>query len=348
MKHFRLLSFLLLWAVFACNPDSPDLPLGAYERGILIANEGAFGANDGEVFHYEPATETLKTNVFETVNGRPFAGLLQTIVEEQDKMYLVANTGKVEIVNPKDFKSIGAVNTELVQPRSAATSSSKLYIADWGPYDASWTNPDSYVAVVNNLNGGPVLKKIPVPSRPESLIVQGNFLYIASAAANKLTVVSTTSDEVTGSVDVTGSPQKFQLINGRLFLYARDAQKIYFHEINRGNQTIQSTKTIDLPNATSNFAIGEGNEIYVITSSGWPDYNDAIAKINLGTSQVIKADWHVGSGFYGVGIDPAAKQVYVANHKGFTGNGTTTIIDAAGTEVKSMGVGRGPNGFVFK
>lgn len=348
MKQFRLFSFLFLWAAFACNPDSPDLPLGAYERGVLISNEGAFGANDGEVFHYDPNSETLKANIFESVNGRPFAGLLQTIVEEQERIYLVANTGKVEIVNAKDFKSLGAVNTDLVQPRSAASSNTKLYIADWGPYDASRANPDSYVAVVNNLDGGPVLKKIPVPSRPESLIVQGDFLYVANSAANKLTIVSTTSDEVTGGLDVTGSPEKLQLINGRLFLFARDAQKVYFHEINQGNQTIQSTKTIDLPNSTSDFAIGDSNEIYVITSSGWPDYNDAIAKINLETAQVVKADWHVGSGFYGIGYDPAAKQVYIANHKGFTGNGTASVVNATGTEVKSLGVGRGPNGFVFK
>lgn len=348
MKHFRLLSFLLLWAVYACKPDSSDQPLGAYERGILIANEGAFGANDGEVFHYEPATETLKTNVFETVNGRPFAGLLQTIVEQQGQMYLVANTGKVEIVNPRDFRSIGAVNTELVQPRSVATSSTKLYIADWGPYDANFQNPDSYVAVVNSLDGGSVAKKIKVPSRPESVFADGNFLYIANQAAAKLTIVSTSTDAIVGSEDVLGAPEKLQIINGRLFLYGRDADRIYFHEINRGNQRILSTKTFDLPGATADFAPGERDEIYIITSSGWPDYNDAVAKINLETEKIVKADWHIGSGFYGIGFDPNTKQVFVANHAGFTGNGTVSILDADGQEKKKLNVGRGPNGFHFK
>lgn len=348
MKLFRLLSFLLAWAVFACNPETPKEPLGEYETGVLIANEGAFGANDGEVFHYVPESETLKTNVFETVNGRPFAGLLQAIVEQQGRMYLVANTGKIEIVNPKDFKSIGAVTADLVQPRSLASSRDKLYIADWGPYDANFNNPDSYVAVVNSLDGGSVAKKIKVPSRPESVFADENFLYIANQAAGKLTIVSTSTDAIVGSEDVLGAPEKLQIINGRLFLYARDADRIYFHEINRGNQRILSTRTFTLSDATADFAKGERDDIYVITSSGWPDYNDAVAKINLDTEKIIKADWHVGTGFYGIGFDPNKKQVFVANHAGFTGNGTVSILDANGQETKKLNVGRGPNGFFMK
>jgi DNA-binding beta-propeller fold protein YncE len=348
MKLYRLLSILLAWTIFACNPDSPDRPLGEYETGVLIANEGAFGANDGEVFHYEPGSETLKTNIFETVNGRPFAGLLQSMVVQNERLYLVANTGKVEVVDPKDFKSIGAVTTDLVQPRALATSGTKSYIADWGPYDANFNNPNSYIAVVNSLDGGSVTKKITVPSRPESLYADANFLYVANQAAEKLTIISTGTDAIVGSEDILGTPEKVQIINGRLYLYARDAAKVYFHEINRGNQKIILTKEFSLPNATANFAIGERDELYIITSSGWPDYNDAVAKINLETEKVIKADWHTGSGFYGIGFDPNTKQVFLANHAGFTGNGTVSILNANGQETKKLNVGRGPNGFLFK
>ncbi|WP_373495220.1 DUF5074 domain-containing protein [Aquiflexum sp.] len=185
MNQFRLLTALCALALCAvsCTDDGPEIPLGEFEKGVLIINEGAFGANDGEVYHYDPVSGDIKNDIFESKNGRPFAGLIQDIVELEDRMYLVANTGKVELVDPKDFASLGAVDADLVNSRSLAVANQKLYISDWGPYDPSFQNPDSYIAVVNGLNGGTVSEKIPVPSRPEGLIVAGNFLYVACAAA---------------------------------------------------------------------------------------------------------------------------------------------------------------------
>jgi hypothetical protein len=76
------------------------------------------------------------------------------------RTFLVANTGKVEVVNSTDFLSRGVVSGEdLVNSRSLAVMSEKLFISDWGPYDENWENPDSFIAVVQDLDGGPVEKK---------------------------------------------------------------------------------------------------------------------------------------------------------------------------------------------
>jgi len=147
-----LLLLLLVLTFSACDSTTDERPLGVYDTGILIMNEGAFGANDGEVTHLDPSTGTLTSSVFEKSNGRPFAGLLEDLVLEEDRLYLVANTGKVEVVQPGDFKSIGAVDKGLDQPRSVATARGKLFISDYGPYDANYNTPSSYVAVVQGLD----------------------------------------------------------------------------------------------------------------------------------------------------------------------------------------------------
>ncbi|MFT5771943.1 MAG: hypothetical protein ACI9ZX_001342, partial [Algoriphagus sp.] len=78
----------LSWALglslllFSCNDTGSERPLGEYETGILIMNEGAFGSNDGEVYHLDPISGTLKPNIFEAANNRPFAGLLEDMVLE--------------------------------------------------------------------------------------------------------------------------------------------------------------------------------------------------------------------------------------------------------------------------
>lgn len=344
--------FTAFWALalflVSCSDDRPEIPLGEFEKGVLIINEGAFGANDGEVYHYDPASGDIKTDIFESKNGRPFAGLIQDLVDAEERVYLVANTGKVEVVDPKDFASLGAVDADLNISRSIAVANQKLYISDWGPYDGNFNSPESYIAVVNGLNGGTVSKKIPVPSQPEGLIVAGNFLYVACAAAKKLQVISLATDAVTSSQDVEGTPSQLLIIDGRLYLFARDAGHIYFHEINRNNFNIQNTIKIPLANATSNFAIGDGGEAYVLTSTGWPDYNDAVAKVSMTSASVVNPSLFTGSGFYGIGFHPVDKEIYIADNNGFQGNGTVIVINGSGQTVKTLEAGRGTSGFMFK
>ncbi len=349
MKQFGL--FTALWAIAlflgSCVTDPVDAPLGEYEVGVLIMNEGAFGSNDGEVYHYIPASGELKPAIFEAENSRPYAGLLQDIVVTEDRTYLVANTGKVEVVDSKDFSSLGAVSEGLDITRSLVFVNQKLYISDWGAYDADFNSPESYIAVVNDATGGAIAKKIPVASRPEGLFVQDNNLLVACASAKKLEVISLSSETVAGSKDIEGSPVRFFEHGGKLYLYARDADHIYFHELNRTNHNVVGTVKVGLEGSTSNFALGDNGDVYVLTSTGWPDYNDAVAKISV-SGQVSDASIYTGSGFYGIGFHPNQKNIYIGDNNGFQGNGTVIIINQTGQEVTTLEVGRGPSGFVFK
>lgn len=342
-----LLSYIFILGLFACEPNTSESPMGEFEQGVLVMNEGAFGANDGEVFHYNPITGEIKRNIFEAKNGRPFAGLLQHMVEAGGKLYLVANTGKIEIVNPKDFTSLGAVSTDLNVTRSVALANQKLYISDWGPYDISFNSPSSYIAVVNNPNGGPISKKIPVSSRPEGLAIVGNNLLVACASDKKLDVINLSTESVSNSITVTGTPVRFIDVTGRLYLYAYDAEKVYLHEINRNTFAVLTTLSFNIANATSTFTVGFDGNLYVITSTGWPTYNDAVVKVTLGSTASIST-LYTGSGFYGVGTHPETNEIYVTDNNGFQGNGTIIVLDPNGRELKTFEAGRGPSGFLFK
>lgn len=347
MKNVRL-SLLLILAAFgfwACDNEGPQIPLGEFERGVLIVNEGAFGANDGEIYHYTGEGD-VSTDIFENANNRPFAGLIQDVIEHEGRTYLVANTGKVEVVDTRDFSSLGAVSEGLDITRSLAVYQDKLYISDWGSFDANFNSPDSYIAVVNSLNGGAISKKIEVSSRPEKMYLLGSRLLVANA--QNMDVVNLETETLASTVEIKGNPAKFIRFEGNLYLYARDAANIYLHRINTNNFTIQSTTEISLAGATSNMTLGRSGEAYVVTSSGWPDYDDAVAKISLSQPQVIDASIYRGSGFYGIGFHPEENRVYVADNNGFQANGTVIILDESGSEIRTLAAGRGPSGFVFK
>lgn len=346
--HQSIWAFALIFILFACDDSGSERPLGAYETGILIMNEGAFGSNDGEVYHLEPTSGFLKPNIFETENNRPFAGLLEDMVIEGERLYLVANTGKVEIVNSGDFKSRGAVAGGLDQPRSLAINGNKLFISDYGPYDASYNTPDSYIAVVNGLDGGAVGKKIQVSNKPEDLYPIGKFVLVAGSEEKSLQVIDTETETLTKTLVVAGSPTQFFTIGTQLWLFSPASDKVYFHRINTSNFELTETFEMAIPDATGKMAIGNNGRIYLLTSTGWPTYEDAVASVTIPNTQPIVKELITGSGFYGIGFDQNRGELYVANAKGFQGNGNVTIYNESGTVLKTLDVGRGPSGFMMR
>ncbi|WP_192348326.1 YncE family protein [Algoriphagus sp. Y33] len=343
----------LLWASallsvsFGCSDSGEEKPLGKYDNGILIMNEGSFGTNDGEVFHLNPNTEELLPNIFEAENSRPFAGLIEDMILEGDRLYLVANTGKVEIVNPGDFKSRGAVAAELDQPRSLAVNGSKLFISDYGPYDDNYGTPDSYIAVVNGLDGGVVSKKIAVSNKPEALYSHGNYILVTGSEENKIEIIDATQEAVITTIDLDASPKQFYAEDGILWIYATTSEEVIFYTLNLSSLTLGNTYSIPVANATKSIAFDGDDEMYILTSSGYPAYNDAVYSIDIQGNTATAMELMTGSGFYGIGYDDNLDQIYVANSNAFQGNGTVTVLSETGAVIRSFEVGRGPSGFLF-
>jgi len=345
LKHL-LWASALLSVSFACSESGEEKPLGKYDNGILIMNEGNFGTNDGEVFHLNPNTEELLPAIFEEENLRPFAGLLEDMVLEADRLYLVANTGKVEIVNPADFKSSGAVASDLDQPRSLAVNGNKLFISDYGPYDADYATPDSYIAVVNGLDGGVVKTKIPVSDKPQDLFSFGNYIFVAGSQEKKIEIIDASQEKVITTINLEASPQQFYEEDGILWVYATTADNVIFYTLNLNTLALADSYSVAITDATEKIAFDNNDEMYILTSSNYPDYNDAVVAVKFENGLGIAKEIMTGSGFYGIGHDDDRDEVYVANANGFQGNGTVTILSETGSVIRSFEVGRGPSGFL--
>lgn len=353
MNVFKFYQYLvgsfILVATLSCGSDPVEVPLGEFEKGVLIINEGAFGTNDGEIYHYNREAESTTPNVFEHVNSRPFAGLIQQLTHHESYFYMVANTGKVEIVNDSDFKSVGSVISErLVIPRALAVAGQKLFISDYGPYDEQWNNPNSFIAVVEGKEGGIVGKTISVPSQPEGLAVVGEKLWVACAAGNGVVVIDPQTEEVVANVPLPkGSPYSFFNYNGLFYVYARSATDIYFYILNSSNFSV--TSMIEIPVANSiyngNYALGEGGKVYIIQNSG---ASDRVVTVSLTTGEVLNENLYQGSNFYGLGYDTATKDLYIGDHAGWQSNGKVLVVNEQGALLKTLEVGKGPSGFVFR
>ncbi|EIM78706.1 hypothetical protein A3SI_01451 [Nitritalea halalkaliphila LW7] len=337
----------------ACSEDSsmpapsPNEPgTGPFAEGIFVVNEGQFGQNNGEISLIDLEEGTVRLALFEEVNNRPFAGLIQSMVDHDALTYLVANTGKVEIVNRDDFESVGAVEADLDLPRSLTVAGGNLYISDWGPFDANFGSPDSYIAVVEGLTGGAVARKIPVPSRPGKMLLRGNQLLIAAEAAGRIVVLDLATEEIR-EVEVEGAPRDFITHNGGLMVFARSGSTIFLHELNSSIFQVIASHRIELENATSIFDVHE-NTLYVGANEPFPATGSLVAAINLNSRQVTNPSFYTGENLYGLSVNPANGEVWVTDAAGFQGNGQVFRLDAQGTLLDTFDVGAGPNGLVFR
>lgn len=330
----------------SCGTDPVEIPRGAYEEGVLVINEGAFGANDGEIYHYDTETGEVEPSIFEKTNARPFAGLIQNMRTFGAYYYLVANTGKVEIVQSTDFVSVGAVEGELVNSRSLVAAEGKLFISDWGAYDDAWNNPDSFIAVVNDLKGGSIANKIDIASRPEGMILSGNRILVASQQEKVISVLNPEDETVEKTVPVSGTPFYFFEYANHTYLYANDAENVYVHRIDPVTFEVEDTQSFPVVNSiyNGNFALTGSGEVFVITNQS---NEDVVVKLSLSSGTVADTDFYSGSNFYGLGYDEATQTLFIGEHAGWQGNGSVLRVNSAGELIDQMPAGRGPSGFYF-
>ncbi len=347
-----ILALLSTALLFSCREDpAPELPPSNYSEGILILNEGTVGANDGEVFHYNPDLDVLTPNLFETANGRPFDGILVDILQVGDRIYLVSSTGKVEIVNASDFTSRGTVADGLDRPSSVAVEGEKLYIADFGPENGNSTSSQAYVAVINGLDGGQVVSKIPVAVLPEIYLSTDLTLVVASQKAGKLQFVNVGSEDIGLSYD-----QSPTTMVGGVFVAGLGANFYTFDQDVIGLLTtlypsfvIDSYRDYDLPNATKSFAVLSSFEFALITSSGVSGEKDEVHIVNFnGRSPLTSVQFIEGTNLNGLGYDVSGEGFYLADTKGGIGNGEVRIYKRDGSLVKTLSVGKNPSGFYSK
>lgn len=339
----KILFFALL---VSCGTDPVEMPRGAYEEGVLVINEGAFGANDGEIFHFDEDSGELEENIFEKANGRPFAGLIQNMRVFDEHSYLVANTGKVEIVRSSDFMSVGAVEGELVNSRTLVAADGKLFISDWGAYDEAWNNPDSFIAVVDGLEGGSITNKIAISSRPEGMAIRGDRVLVACQQEQLISVLNPENETVEKTVPVSGTPFYFFNYANQTYLYANDAENVYVHRLDPVSFEVEETTTFGVSNSiyNGNFALTDSGELFVISNQA---EEDVVVRLSLSTGTVSEDRFYSGNNFYGLGYDEATQTLFIGEHAGWQGNGSVLRVNSAGELIDQMPAGRGPSGFYF-
>jgi uncharacterized protein DUF5074 len=360
MKISKMVVAALGSAVFftACSPDNDEptkyVPLGKYDSGVLVLNQGGFGNGDASVSYLSADFSKFENDIFSLANPDVILGdTAQDIAFNGQLAYIVLNgSNKIEIVNRYTFKSVGTIEEGFSNPRYMAIYNGNGYVTNWGAGD----NPnDDYVAVVN-LASGIVTSTIPVAEGPERIIEYNGKLYIAQIGGfnfgNQISVINIATNEV-ATITVGDVPNALQIKDGYLWIsyagkpsYAAQQTAGGLVQINiNTNAVAHAYGYADITKHISNLVI-EGGFAYYTVNSGVYQFDLSSAALpnapifTSAAQNVYSFAMRLGHFYVGDAVDFAnAGKVYVYS----TGAGGGTV----GAPQGSYTVGVTPAGFYF-
>lgn len=349
MKIRNVVFTLALGALFtSCENEDDDVivPLGDYENGILVSNEGPFNNGTGTVSYISEDLATTENTIFNSVNNADLGNVVQSIGFTDKHAYIVANVSNtITVVDRYTFEKVAVISEGLNNPRYFLHSDGKGYVTNWGdPNDIS----DDFVATID-LDANSVSTSIPVVFGPEKMVAHNNSLYVAHQGAygqnNTITVIDS-DDMVTTSIAVGYVPNSMQVdSHGSLWVlsegkpsYTQDETAGALTKINTNSNTVETALDFTMTQHPK-FLELDGSRLYYFLDGA------IYSMSTTETSLPAQSEFHDLS-FYSMVINDG--RLYGTDAKDFASNGSMDIYELS-TKAKlgTFDLGIIPGGIYF-
>lgn len=356
-RYYKIGSMILMLAFImsSCTSDDRDVPMpeptpmGSYNEGVFILNEGGFGYSNASISFLDSNGEVYNS-IYTGANGFGLGDVAQSMGLYGDNAYIVVNNSStIEVVNRYTFEHVATVTAQIVNPRYIEFNGDKGYISNWG--DPNNVN-DDYVAVLN-LETNLVESKIPVAEGPEKMLSNNGKLYVAQkggyAFGNAISVVDLASQSLITSIAISDVPDGMVINNNTLYVmcsgkgaYTQDETLAKLHSINLSNTTV--TSSLSFPQGKHpRFLEFENNNLYYAM-------DNAVYSIATSDSQLPQVPKFTPSSdgvevLYGFAVHEGL--IYIADAKDYTSNGEAFIYNRDGALQQRFSVQIIPNSFYF-
>lgn len=346
--YLQFTSILLFgYLLSSCSDDDVTI-VNDYAEGVFVVNEGNFGEGDGSITHFSKSTEEISFKVFSDKNSeKPLGDVVQSMAIVGNNAYIIVNnSNKVEVVEAETMKGITTIE-DVSLPRYMAANSENGYLTEWVKF-----GENGRVAVID-LGNNNIVNTIEVGQGAEFPLLTGNnSLYVSNTFENTISIINTTSESVEGLITVANSPgQMVTDANGKVWVICTGGYDENWAPLNDGGlyRIDPSSNTVEASfdfntNAGSKLAISPGGD-RIYYAIGNVVYSHDITDSELSSTPFITNEDFVG--LYGIGVDPMTGNIYLADNKGFQGNGRVYYYSPDGEIIDSFEAGRGPNGFAF-
>ena len=354
--HFKktiLLAFSGLILFSSCEDNEPKIktPIGAFDNGILILNQGAFLGGNASVSFLSNDFSTSENNIFSTINPSLTLGdTAQDIGFYNDLAFIVLNvSNKIEVVNRHSFKHVASIATGLNNPRYIAFCNGKGYVTNWG--DGTNTT-DDFVAVLN-LENYIVSSTIAVVEGPEKMVVKDLDIFVAHIGGfgfgNSISVINANSNTVSKSINVGDVPNSLSIANNNLYVlcggkptYADVETSGAIVKINLVDNTVSSTIVFSELKHPANLNIYENQVFYSI---GNQIFKTELSSTALPTSPLLTINAGATTSLYNFEVQNNA--IFAADALDYNSDGKVYVYGLDAQLQKTFSVGIAPCGFYF-
>ena len=352
MKITKLIVVALssIFLTTSCSTDDESTvksPLGAYENGIFILNEGSSG--QGSVSFLGNDLISFTQNAYTTANPDDLMGkYAQSIFFNGDLAYIISNgSNKISIVNRYTMKLVSKIETGLVIPRYGIVYNGKAYVTNANTY--SFANPaagntDDFLSVIN-LTTNTIEARVQLNATADKIVVNNGKIYITEQYNNdKVLVFNPVNNTLETPINIGSDANSMEVNSG--FLYVLRSPFGMPSKLVKISLATSLFTTVDFPAAqvgAKNLDI-EGSKIYYTIGASVYAMN---LTDNAASSTSVFS--YTSTSAYGkmYGFAVKGDRVYIADGGDFTANSKAYVYSLTGVLQKEFTVGVAPNGFYF-
>lgn len=324
-------------------------------KGIFVLNEGS-GANDASIFYEDENTQSLCTELFEKVNGKPLGSIANALYQDKDTVYIIMDNSQcVYKIQLPTWQLLGTLQLpDQSSPRHIIFVSDTLaYLTSLLKESIFMFNPVSMQSV----------GEIPCAKFQDGINVLGNHAFVscgnyATLKNNKIAIINTSNHLLETYLSLPlNNPGQVLLKGDTLIVNGRgdyDVEKdssgaVFF--INANNLSIMHS--VYIKGSIYEMAI-VGNDLFAIRDIGDTAMalgNTAIMKVDLLTGEKTEV-WmnetdfkakEAGDYIYSLDFDPEKGNLCVS----FSISGRGFIVNPFKQIVGEFKVGHYPNTVFF-
>jgi YVTN family beta-propeller protein len=343
MKQFKfnylLVVLALVTVLTSCRKEkTPEPIIPAAERaGLYVVNQGGFFAGNSTLTYYDYTTKSLIPDQYFVANTTKLGDTGNDADVWGSKMYVVVNNSNVvTVVKSKDAKLIKQITIN--QPRSVTHYKGNVFVTSY-----------SNKVMVIDTTTLTITKTIDVGRSPEQMVVANGKLYVTNSGGLDYPNFDKTVSVI--DLNTLTETKKITVIANPITITADTYGNVYvlslgdYSLIQAGMTVIDNTtdvvKTTTNPLLYYNVPMAiNGDFLY------YPTADKKIAVYNVKTQAVTSANFITDgttiSEPYAITTDTRTGEVFIADAKDYSSNGTVTAFDKTGKKEYSIIVGINP------
>ncbi|MBL7944141.1 MAG: hypothetical protein JNM00_15330 [Flavobacteriales bacterium] len=350
MKNKKMLLAMICATVVmtSCDEKPNEDIVSDFSSGVYIVNEGAFMSSNASVSHVTTEGK-MTTDPYYDANGVPLGDVLTSFVTSGSRGYAVLNgSGRVEVVNLKDFKNLATVDG-FDYPRHLAIVSDELAVVTDGSMEGSLRFID--------LNSNTVVEATAVGKGPEGVFADDQHIFVCNSGGwtldSTVSVIDVVTRDVVETIEVGHRPvQMVQDIAGNGWVLC-SGETYYDADWNVTGHSHAALYKIDMQNFTvlDSFQLGEsgdhpmrmaisgdGNKIYVVN-------HGIYEKDVTGPGEPTLL---ISGEFQAIGVHPVSGDIWTAGISDFVNPSAVRRHDSNGNPKSDFEAGIGAGAFGFK